>query len=426
MRALLIFLTLISTAFAVNYHGCTLAPDGMSGWVVCIDTTLIRHTTDGGVTWAWQEVLIDTFARKLWDVTCYDGTKAWTTGLHEIHTAEILHTTDAGSHWYRQVAGFSKYGTRIEMYSESYGLAVGGNGALARTTDGGIQWDQVFTDWFEAEYYGVSIVNQWDSWICAGWPDSVATGQGYIVRSYDGGITYDTLNGFHAPGYEDFFDIHMFNVFDGIIVGGYDGTYEPIIWKTTDGGANWNPVSAPANTYYLRAVDFVDQEGWAVGKSGTIIHTTNGGNTWTAQTNPCDTTLFDVDFRDHLHGLACGYNYILLTTNGGQTWQQVGIEEYTSAAPVTIALSASPNPFTTATNIYFSIGHSAKSIGLDIYDVSGRLVKHFDHAMLHAPCAMQAVWDGTDNTGRRLPPGIYFAHLGSLSNVPAVKIVLLE
>ena len=266
-------------------------------------------------------------------------------------------------------------------------------------------------------------------WICAGWPDSVANGQGYIVRSYDGGITFDTLNGYHASGHEDFFDIHMFNVFDGIVVGGYDSTFAPIIWKTTDGGENWNPVSAPANAYYLRAVDFVDQEGWAVGKSGTIIHTTNGGNTWTTQSSPCDTTLFDVDFCDHLHGLACGYNYILMTTNGGQNWQQVGIAEHDAGIPTATALTASPNPFTNIIQIRYSILDSRYLIqepALRIYDAGGRLVRSFYLVSSIQDQGSAVKWDGTDERGQRLPPGIYFAELNTALEVRTAKLILME
>jgi len=218
MRYIALMLIFCSSALAINYHGCTLAPDNLHGWVVCTDTTLILRTTDGGLTWTPQAVPPDTIARRIFDVTCVDGMHAWTTGKHNLHAAEILATTDGGNDWERQIAGFSKYGTRIEFMNVNYGIAVGGDGALARTTDGGNFWDQIFTDWYQAEYYGVSTVNQYDSWICAGWPDSLAMGQGYILWTEDGGLTWDTLNGYHAPGYEDFFDIHMFNVMEGIVI----------------------------------------------------------------------------------------------------------------------------------------------------------------------------------------------------------------
>jgi photosystem II stability/assembly factor-like uncharacterized protein len=438
MRYIFFILIFCSWATAINYHGCTLASDNLHGWVVCTDTTLILHTVNGGLTWSPQSVPPDTINRKLFDVTCVDEMNAWTTGKHNLHAAEILATTDGGNVWFRQIAGFSKYGTRIEFLNDNYGIAVGGDGALAVTTDGGGSWDQVFTDWYEAEYYGVSIVSQWDSWICAGWPDSLVSGQGYIVPTYDGGLTWDTVNGYHATGYEDFFDIHMFNLFDGIVVGGYENTYDPIIWKTTDGGSTWNPISAPANTYYLRALDFVDQQGWAVGKSGTIIHTTDGGNTWTTQTSPADSTLFDVDFSDAQHGLACGYDYILRTTNGGQDWQHVGIEELTTDISTSITLSISPNPFKQETQIRYTIQDTGsieelrnsdfemRKPSIRIYDATGRLVKSFNLESRIENHESSFVWNGTDDHGKRMPAGIYFVELSTTDHTVCDKIVLLE
>ena len=427
MRYFTLILILSFPALAISYHGCTLAPDNSNGWVVCIDTVLILHTTDGGQTWTPQSVPPDTISRRLFDVTCVDAMHAWTTGKHNLHSAEILGTSDGGNLWERQIAGFSKYGTRIEFLNLNYGIAVGGDGALARTTNGGGLWNQIFTNWYQAEYYGISIVNEWDSWICAGWPDSIAAGQGYITWTNDGGLTWDTENGYHASGYEDFFDIHMFNVFSGIIVGGYEDTYEPIIWKTNDGGDNWSPRSAPANTYYLRAVDFVDQEGWAVGKSGTIIHTTDGGDTWTTQSSPADSTLFDIDFSDAQHGLACGYDYILRTTDGGQNWLSVGIEELKTDIPKSFALTINPNPFKQITDIrYEATDTGYQKLALMIYDVTGRSVRELSAQLSVIGHRSSVRWDGTDNQGKRLPSGIYFAKLKTPQQGVCEKIILLD
>ena len=426
MRYVALILVLCSSALANNYHGCTLAPDNLHGWVVCTDTTLILRTTDGGLTWTPQSVPPDTISRRIFDVTCVDGMYAWTTGKHNLHAAEILATTNGGNLWERQIAGFSKYGTRIEFINQNYGIAVGGDGALARTTDGGGFWDQIFTDWYQAEYYGVSIVSQWDSWICAGWPDSLANGQGYIVWTEDGGLIWDTLNGYHALGYEDFFDIHMFNTQEGIVVGGFEDTYAPIIWKTPDGGESWNPRSAPANIYYLRALDFVDDTlGWAVGKSGSIIHTTDGGETWAAQTSPADSTLFDVDFSDAQHGLACGYDHILRTTNGGQDWFSVGIEELTSNTSVHITLAVTPNPTRQRTDIRFQITDSRPAV-LAIYDATGRLVRDFTEQLSVISHRSSVIWDGVDDRGKRVPAGIYFVEFSTPEQIISEKIVLLE
>ncbi len=412
MKYILIFLILISSAFALNYHGCTLAPDNLHGWVVCLDTALIFHTTDGGDTWLLQDVPVDS-TKRFFDVTCVDQYLAWTCGI----LGEILHTDNGGFDWYQQIIGFSKYGTRIEFIDEYHGWAAGGDGALAMTTNGGGFWEQIFTNWAANEYYGISFVNQWDGWMVAGYPDSMLTGQGFIVRSTDGGLTWDSL--YQSLTYEDFFDVHFFNVFDGIIVGGDEADTSVIILKTTDGGLSWNPISAPANSYYLRAVDFVGDEGWAVGRFGTIIHTTNGGNSWASQTSPATTTLFDVDFTDNLHGIACGYDIVLLTTDGGQNWHEPtsieSIEEHQNPKNyehnIDIGLEIYPNPFRKLINISFSTGQSAKGIALKIYDVSGRLVRFFNLASDFLPLASTISWDGMDNNNRRVSEGVYFVRL---------------
>jgi len=89
----------------------------------------------------------------------------------------------------------------------------------------------------------------------------------------------------------------------------------------------------------LNDVCFVDSlYGWAVGDSGTIIATTDGGNTWTRQVNPVDTLRFlKVEFVNRLVGFAGGngiirdpyawiYNPVFLKTiDGGDNWIEIDL-----------------------------------------------------------------------------------------------------
>jgi photosystem II stability/assembly factor-like uncharacterized protein len=241
------------------------------------------------------------------------------------------------------------------------------------------------------------------------------TGQGLIARSTDGGLNWDSL--YQASSYEDFFDVHFMNTLEGIVIGGDESDYSPIILKTTDGGLSWNPVSAPANSYYLRAADFVGNEGWVVGRFGTIIYTSDGGDSWTPQTSSATNTLFDVDFSDNLHGITCGYDAILYTTDGGQNWEQVGIEENSSAKAVETRLEVHPNPFTRMTDIKFQTPISKPQV--KIYNSSGQLVKHFNHLT-------NIKWRGDDNSGQKLPSGIYFVKLLTPKHEETEKVILLR
>jgi len=422
MKYIIIFCTLISVLFAANYHGCALAPDNLHGWVVRLDSTFILHTTDGGVT--WQHQTPPAGSKRFFDVTCIDQFSAWTCADY----AEILHTDNGGLDWIAQTIGLSKYATRIEMFNQNYGWVTCGDGTVGRTDNGGSFWEQNFTPWLSAEFYGVSFVNQWDGWIVAGYPDSMLTGQGIIAGSVDGGITWDSS--YQVSSYEDFFDVHFFNLLDGVVVGGDESDDSPIILKTTNGGLIWNTVTAPPNTYYLRSVDFVDNEGWAVGKFGSIIHSTDAGDSWSTQNSSATNTLFDIDFSDHLHGIACGYDIILYTTDGGLNWHVTSIKEETRSTQSQMnTLEIYPNPFREITNIKFQIPddwEAADNVELKIYDVTGSIIKSFSRIIPDTERPTLLSWAGTDNSGAPVSRGIYFVKLTTSAHTITKELILLR
>jgi len=69
-------------------------------------------------------------------------------------------------------------------------------------------------------------------------------------------------------------------------------------------------------------VHFVNnKEGWAVGKNGTVIHTSNGGNKWELQQSGIIEPFLDVYFIDSNRGWAVGFGPIASTEDGGKTWK---------------------------------------------------------------------------------------------------------
>jgi hypothetical protein len=94
--------------------------------------------------------------------------------------------------------------------------------------------------------------------------------------------------------------------------------------------------------------------GFAVGDSGTIIKTTDGGTTWTAHNVPVSMFLTSVYFIDSDTGYAAGANgAILKTTNGGTNWmvQNSGISQNLSSICFT------------APNAGYAVGDSGTIIG---------------------------------------------------------------
>lgn len=101
------------------------------------------------------------------------------------------------------------------------------------------------------------------------------------------------------------------------------GTAGTIV-ATTDAGQTWG-AQVSNSSFNLNGVWFTGpNDGWVAGNSGTILHTTNGGTTWTRMTNTgTGLNLMDVYFATPDTGWAVGQNGVVLRTfDGGTNWSQ--------------------------------------------------------------------------------------------------------
>lgn len=91
-------------------------------------------------------------------------------------------------------------------------------------------------------------------------------------------------------------------------------------------GRNWKQVIVPTRST-LTSVVFADaQQGWAAGHDAAIIHTADGGKTWSLQhfKPELNQPLLDIFFLDAKHGFALGsFGLFLETLDGGQSWLEV-------------------------------------------------------------------------------------------------------
>ncbi|MCF6341953.1 MAG: YCF48-related protein [Bacteroidales bacterium] len=137
---------------------------------------------------------------------------------------------------------------------------------------------------------------------------------------------------------------------------GNDGT----IVNTTDGGQTWAP-QASGTTEILRAVFFIDANtGWAVGGtlSKTMIKTTDGGSSWQniAPGNIVANLMYDIAFADVNTGWLATFDSIYMTSDGGTTWVH---EDYVSGVAVPSPRAIAVTSDTTA----FIGGSMWKSVG---------------------------------------------------------------
>lgn len=97
-------------------------------------------------------------------------------------------------------------------------------------------------------------------------------------------------------------------------------------------------------------------------------------------------------------------------------------------------LTVYPNPFSTSTTIFFILPRvseyqnirASEGIELEIYDLSGRLVKSFSLFTPHFSLISSVTWDGRDNSNNLLPSGIYLCTLISGEMKQSEKIILLR
>src|SRR4029453_2846196 len=112
-----------------------------------------------------------------------------------------------------------------------------------------------------------------------------------------------------------------------------------IVYATTDGGDTWTLLQT-GSVRHIFAIQFANsQRGHAVGDFGTMVHTEDGGKTWSTSrvpesvtlpesaldtgVEPGDVNLYGMTFGDADHAWIVGeFGIIMASTDGGRTWQQ--------------------------------------------------------------------------------------------------------
>ena len=193
-------------------------------------------------------------------------------GISGGDSQDILYSTDAGASWQISQSGFFGGGfPGAQMLSATVGLVAGQNSIFAplfgASTDGGAMWNF----------------------------------QSFLFNSNEGGCT----------------DVFFFDQNTGLASGAvFDG--RGAIARTTDGGTGWSTV------FFDQAIQGLNfpqmTSGFAAGFGGRITHSTDAGITWAGQTSGTSSNLNDVFFAsDALRGIAVGESgTILWTANGGQ------------------------------------------------------------------------------------------------------------
>lgn len=139
---------------------------------------------------------------------------------------------------------------------------------------------------------------------------------GQIQISEDGGVNWRGVDSGQAVRLRSVFFLDENN--------GWAAGREGVVIRTTDGGESWSPALETGTDVILNDIYFTDlNNGWVSGNSGTLLRTTDGGDSWQTQTTNSTRNLNDVHFVNNSTGFASGLITVLRTEDGGESWSEL-------------------------------------------------------------------------------------------------------
>lgn len=268
---------------------------------LCVATTYGRQA-------GWYAPGSAVTTQNLKDIKAIDATTAVAVGENGM----IVRTTNGGSTWTSVSSGTTVTLTALHMANATTGWAVGYDRTILKTTDGGAIWSPQSFTMSSRQVYDVFFIDASTGWTVGrdDWPGYIA----HVYKTTNGGTGWSlTMMGTSSNLYSIWFTSST----TGCAVGSGGA-----IRKTTDGGSSWSArTSGTSNALY--SVTFVDaQTGFAAGLNGTIIKTTDAGETWSPLTSGTTQGLYAIDFGGPSNGWAVGANGLILSTSdGGATWR---------------------------------------------------------------------------------------------------------
>eukprot|EP00456_Euglypha_rotunda_P033111 TRINITY_DN25690_c0_g1_i1.p1 TRINITY_DN25690_c0_g1~~TRINITY_DN25690_c0_g1_i1.p1 ORF type:complete len:368 (-),score=85.09 TRINITY_DN25690_c0_g1_i1:121-1224(-) len=194
----------------------------------------------------------------------------------------------------------------VAMPASTVIWAVGGNGKIVRSDDGGMV--------FSAQVGPVSVNLQ----AIAAWSaeQAIAAGnEGLVIRTDDGGKNWQLVP---APKSEIANKLLRLRAYDGGIAWAV-GELGAVL-KSSDYGHSWQRV-LPEKDQAWNDIFFVGERGWLVGEFGQILISEDGGVQWRPVVSGIESSLMSVCFRDADNGVAVGLSgSVLSTRDGGASW----------------------------------------------------------------------------------------------------------
>lgn len=310
------------------------------GWAVGSNTDgygTIIHTTDSGATWKRQgdtKTIPDVFVN---GVDAVDQLNVWAVGHSSLdadgaYYGVILHSNNGGEHWERQGISSSIPDVAfngISALNSQTAWIVGGEGIIMHTDDGGSHWYQQAEESFpNARFEMVSAVDQDNIWAAG---EDINNHIAFVARTTDGGNNWEQINIDAFEGViSGLIDVHAVTADIVWVVGGFGS-----VAITVNGGETWTSVG-PGGILDINGVCALDEKrAWIAIDSSNVSYTSDGGLTWTQQhlaasASGVSSVYHGITAIDEYNVWLVGSNpidtenkaIILHTVDGGERWTE--------------------------------------------------------------------------------------------------------
>ena len=305
--------------------------DASVGYAAGAGGTVIK-TTDGGLTWT---------AVRSGDTLEFRGISFLNANQGYVVSVggQVYYTSNGGETWTQRSADLAGVFYAVErfydteFFSVSEGVAAGGAQdtppLVFRTyTSGGGEWyDELSAGTYQppaemppfpllglGEFYALDYPSDTLGWAVG--HDRYLGANKPVIWSYDEARSGTDWLAQTVTGVGPLYDISFASTTAGIAVGSSGKVY-----RTTNGGSTWTAGTVGA-TSDLFGVEYAAAggQGWAVGYMGRIYRTTDGGATWTQLTSPTAYYLEDIEYLGGSTAVAVGRSGAIVRTTNGTTW----------------------------------------------------------------------------------------------------------
>ena len=374
----------------------------------------------------------------LFSVYFVSETNGWAVGSN----GRILSTSNGGALWAQQVSNTTQTLFSVVFPAALTGYAIGGSNTVVKTINGGASWSAGTISGM-LTLTGVDFADVNTGYACGG--------DGRVAETTNGGATWTVLNAAAM-------DLNVIKVIDAntVSIGSLSGT----VFRTTNGGTSWTTQTS-SSTNFISAITFSDvNNGYftTLGLSEDVYKTSNGGSSWQQVTSPGNTSgLTDLSLVSSSIVYGAGpTGTIRRTTNSGMNWETqtgadtadlkgifmvnasvgyavgyngrifktvnggIGIQQISTEIPKSFYLSQNyPNPFNPATKIRFALPRGSFT-RIVVYDALGRETETLVNEQLGAG-TYEVNWDAAD-----MPSGVYFYRLSANDFFETKKLILIK